>query len=47
MQFYLYHDTFASFLDPEDIGDIPDPPVADDAAVSGHNWDKVVHLLLW
>ena len=46
MQFYLYHDTFASFLDPEDVGDIPDPPVADDAAVSGHNWDKVVHLLL-
>ena len=46
MQFYLYPDTVANVLDPEDIVDVPDPPVTDDTAVSCHNRDKVGHLVL-
>ena len=45
-QLYLYSDTVADVLDPEDVGDVPDPPVADDAAIPGHDWDKVGHLML-
>ena len=46
MQFYLYPDTVANVLDPEDVVDVPDPPVADDTAISCHNRDKVGHLVL-
>ena len=45
-QFYLYPDTVANVLDPEHVGDVPDPPVAEDTAVSCHNRDKLGHLVL-
>ena len=36
----------ADVLDPEDVGHVPDPPVADDAAVPCHDGDEIGDLVL-